>query len=233
MHVCPLKKEWFILALGSVVFVSLCFFSVPAFGQEPFVPLAPLPGLTDKPDLTSYVNAGIRIGIGLAALLAVIMIVIGGIEYMGSDSFSQKDEGKKRITAAVGGLVLILGSFLILNIINPDLVRVPGVLTKVQLKTQQSTPLVGPVDGYTTPTGEELYKSNGQDVIVFSPATFARNNKEYGDAEKSSQRGEGRILDEAVNRFQQQCVQNGGTNDTNTAMGEKRYLCYQNPDFGL
>jgi hypothetical protein len=49
------------------------------------------------------------------------MIIIGGIQYVSTDSWNGKDLGKKRIQAALGGLILALSSFLILNSIDPSL----------------------------------------------------------------------------------------------------------------
>ena len=59
-------------------------------------------------------------GIGLTSVLAVVMIVVGGVQYMGSESLFAKDEGKKRIQAAIGGLILALASILILTTIFGD-----------------------------------------------------------------------------------------------------------------
>jgi hypothetical protein len=94
--------------------------------------LAPLPGPeglietyevgADK-QLTTYINTALQIFIGICAVLAVIMIVIGGLEYMTSELVSSKESGKSKITQAIFGLVLALGAWTILNQINPDLLK--------------------------------------------------------------------------------------------------------------
>ncbi|TSC77977.1 MAG: Uncharacterized protein G01um101424_111 [Parcubacteria group bacterium Gr01-1014_24] len=71
--------------------------------------------------LGTYLNLMIKIIIGLAAVLSVIMIVVGGLEYMTSELISSKEEGKKRILGAIFGLLLALGAYALLNTINPDL----------------------------------------------------------------------------------------------------------------
>ena len=68
-----------------------------------------------------YLNVMIDIFIGIAAVLAMLMIVIGGIEYMTSELASSKESGKSKITQAVLGLLLVLGAWLILNTLNPKL----------------------------------------------------------------------------------------------------------------
>jgi len=106
----------------------------------PYVLLAPLPcqkgdaGCDENGKLTSfdptgpnkiggYLNLIIKIFIGLCAVLAVVMIVIGGIEYMTSELISSKEAGKERITHAIFGLLLALGAWTLLNQINPDILN--------------------------------------------------------------------------------------------------------------
>ncbi len=71
----------------------------------------------------SYLNTMIKIFIGLCGVLAIIMIVMGGLEYMTSELISEKESGKQRITNAVLGLILALGSWALLYTINPDLLN--------------------------------------------------------------------------------------------------------------
>ena len=70
-----------------------------------------------------YLNFAIKLFIALCAVAAVVMIVIGGIEWAGSELISKKEDGKQRIWQAVLGLVLALSSYLILYTINPDLLN--------------------------------------------------------------------------------------------------------------
>lgn len=71
-----------------------------------------------------YLNLMIAIFIGICAVLAVIMIVAGGIEYMTTELISSKEAGKERIKNAILGLLLALGAWTLLNQINPDLLDV-------------------------------------------------------------------------------------------------------------
>jgi hypothetical protein len=91
--------------------------------------LAPLPGMgptfdpTQANNLGAYLNIMINLFIGICAVLAVIMIVVGGIEYMTTELISSKEEGKKRIMGAIYGLILALGAWTLLYQINPDLLN--------------------------------------------------------------------------------------------------------------
>jgi hypothetical protein len=55
------------------------------------------------------------------------MIVIGGVQYMGDESIFGKTEAKSKIFSAVLGLIIALGSYALLNTINPDLLGKKGL----------------------------------------------------------------------------------------------------------
>ena len=118
-----------IFAIGLGLFLATNFLAITAVYAAPYVPLAPLPIGEGGASLTEVTNAGVYIkgafnlAIGIAAALAIIMIIIGGIQYMGSESLGGKSAGRKRINDAVLGLLLALGSYLILFTINPSLVN--------------------------------------------------------------------------------------------------------------
>lgn len=89
-----------------------------------FMPIVPIPGITATMTFPQYVNRMFTIVIQLGAILAVIMIVYGGFEYMTSAVAGEKKDGSKKIRNAVTGLILLLASYLILFIINPCLVEI-------------------------------------------------------------------------------------------------------------
>src|SRR5258708_2626628 len=68
-----------------------------------------------------YLNILIKLCIGIAAVLTMVMIMIGGIEYMTSELVSHKQEGRERITNAILGLLLALGAYTLLFTVNSDL----------------------------------------------------------------------------------------------------------------
>ena len=74
-------------------------------------------------NLGAYLNLMIKIIIGLAAVLSVIMIVFGGMEYMTSELAHSKEAGKEKITQAILGLLIALSAWVLLNTINPDLLK--------------------------------------------------------------------------------------------------------------
>lgn len=95
------------------------------FAAQKYVPLEPnaFPGVTSSSgNLSVYLGQIFSFGIAAAVTLALIMIIWGGIEYMTTDSWEGKNDGKERIENALYGLGLALGSYLLLFTINPDLV---------------------------------------------------------------------------------------------------------------
>jgi hypothetical protein len=96
--------------------------------DDTYTLLAPLGNLKTAPkNIGDYFNIIFNLAIGLCAVLAVVMIVIGGVQYMGDESIFGKTEAKSKIFSAVLGLIIALGSYALLNTINPDLLGKKGV----------------------------------------------------------------------------------------------------------
>ncbi len=144
---------------------------------QPYVLLAPLPceigsencnsdgefktfDPTNDTALGSYLNTMLRIFIGICAVLAMIMIVLGGLEYMTSGLISSKDAGKKKIIGALFGLILALSSYALLNTINPDLL-------KTDITSMESVTIKVILDDNIPQTPINGFYSNG--VAVDSP----------------------------------------------------------------
>lgn len=130
MNMRILLTHLFILSL---VFAGLAV-GAQVYAQD-YVPLTKggIPLMTgDTLDMQNLLNALLGLTVGIAALLAVIMLVIGGFEYMTTDSAFKMGNAKDRITNAIIGLLIVLAAVLILQTINPDIVslnifgNVPG-----------------------------------------------------------------------------------------------------------
>jgi hypothetical protein len=73
-------------------------------------------------NLSTLINALVGLSVAIAAVLAVIMIAVGGFKYMTTDSMFAMGSAKEQITNAVVGLLIVLAAILILQTINPCLV---------------------------------------------------------------------------------------------------------------
>jgi hypothetical protein len=85
---------------------------------------------TDGSGIADYLEALFRAGIAIATGLALIMIVYGGFLYTSTDAIYGKDEGKKIIGQALLGLLLALSAVLLLQQLNPALLRNDVVLNQ-------------------------------------------------------------------------------------------------------
>lgn len=91
---------------------------------------APIGGLSRVANLGEYIAGLYRYAIVLAGVLAGIMITVGGLKWlMAAGNASVIESAKKTIFGALVGLILVFTSYIILNTINPQLVklRVPGI----------------------------------------------------------------------------------------------------------
>jgi len=87
--------------------------------------LEPIPGFqggVSSSNPEKYIETLYWYALGLAVVLAVLMLVVGGLEYTTSfASESNKGKAKARIENALIGLVIALTSYLILYTVNPEM----------------------------------------------------------------------------------------------------------------
>ncbi len=94
-----------------------------------------------KPDSSGYVNipflgqymvAIFRWALLVAGVIALALVIFGGFIYLTSGGNAQRTQlGKDRIKQALLGLLLLLSSYTILYIINPDLVKFRSLKIKI------------------------------------------------------------------------------------------------------
>jgi len=90
-------------------------------GYELEVPLPP--GVTTVTGLPQYIGVVYNFSIGLLAILALLMVVMGGFSWITAAGNETKiTAAKTTLVQAIIGLVIGLGSFVLLNTINPNLV---------------------------------------------------------------------------------------------------------------
>jgi|GEM_PF-3375271 hypothetical protein len=79
-------------------------------------------GATGTTTLTKYISEFYKFATAGAAVLAVIYLMIGGFQILSSAGGEQVGEGRKKITNAILGLVLVFCSYVLLQTVNPALV---------------------------------------------------------------------------------------------------------------
>lgn len=142
-----MKKYFYTLIYTAVL--SLALIPVGVYAQT-YTPLEPLPCISNKTaenpggvdcaaysstgglmttvEFKNYVQYMFNLIIALAAAAAVFMMVLGGLQYMTTDSWSDKKDGLDKVKNALYGMILILCSYMILRTIDPRLVAIPTTL---------------------------------------------------------------------------------------------------------
>ncbi len=99
------------------------------------IPIPTLPKLSDVPPVTDggqvvipwvgeYFAAAYQYFVGIAIIVAIIMMMVGGLQWSASAGSSERiGAARSKITNGLMGMFLALGSYLILYTINPDLVK--------------------------------------------------------------------------------------------------------------
>lgn len=128
----------FMIKIVFALLVSLSLFAPVALGQTgqtetvapPIQLQIPIPGIngrfvTEVKDFGEYFLAFYVFFVGIVGILATIMVMYGGYRWIAAAGNASRIQGaKETMSGAIIGLVLALTSFLLLNLINPQLVRV-------------------------------------------------------------------------------------------------------------
>lgn len=125
---------------------AFAFFVLPAAvslaaANFNYQPMEAVPGFAKTGDFYTYISNIYKFGIGAIGVCAMLMIIAGGYMYITSaGNNSSMEKAKGVITDAVVGLILAMAAWLILYVINPDLVKINRLGAAPQ---QMGAPAVG------------------------------------------------------------------------------------------
>src|SRR3989344_2616655 len=189
-----------------IIFISLAPTPVGAQGASGYQLLEPsVVGMGEGSTIATtqqaldYASFAVKTFLGLVVLMSVLMIVIGGLEYMASTIPAVKGRGLARVYAAIGGLVLALASYLILYIINPDLITFRLDLVRVGENMQTGT--TGGGAGGTGGTGAGEDGGNPPDSIG-EPCAVGGSYRGDACVEPGSGLGQGVYGEVPANEFE-------------------------------
>lgn len=167
-----------LISLGVGIFVA---------NAQGYTPLAPLPGTftgaegSETTNIETYLPGMIKLLIALGGALAVLFAIIGGVQYVAASiNPSAKTDAIEKVQHALLGLAIILSSYLLLNSINPNLVRfdfkLPPVGTTVLEKYKStgggsvsvSCPNPNNASGACCPSGVECVACNDCSTVASS-----------------------------------------------------------------
>jgi hypothetical protein len=166
------------------------------------------------PWLAQYIAGLQKYAIGIIGIIAVIVIMIGGIVWLTSAGNSnQVSNAKKWITGGLSGLVLVFGSYLLLYTINPNLTVLKSLVVQRVDKIDLDEMVIDPViieesktSGQKIPLGKYCGCVSWRDT----KSTTTLNSAEAINAalknlsprqEKSPLEGMGNIILEASNTY--------------------------------
>ncbi len=197
----------------SLIFLSLItFFSVLARELEEDYPTINnfKPTTTETP-LPEYVRYIFNFVIVVSGIIALIMIVVGGIEYLTATNKNTVQKSKERIKSAFLGLLILLFSYLILITINPQLIYLQ--ISELQ---KQDVQQLDDLTSYLMRTDIlGRIKDLANDIKSVAPEISSRANKIVNLTGNCN-----------CQNTQSLCVCNGGGPDSNC----QAKICYIGPD---
>jgi hypothetical protein len=99
-------------------------FSCDASGTCTYTPLEPLsPAQSGTLSMADFVKELFRILFSISGLIAVVALTAGGIQYMVSEVPGVKAASLDRIKASMYGILILIGSYMLLYTINPQLLE--------------------------------------------------------------------------------------------------------------
>ena len=190
-----MKKIYF------VIFIFLFLLSAFAFGAGteigyPSVPSATAP--TSNTTFPEYAKYLVNLGLIISGIVAFGVLVRAGFLYLTSaGNLDQIEQAKRKIVAGLLGLIIILGSYLILYTINPELVEW-GLKTR---KPEQGIYLIDKNGEryFINDTVEEVSYSDIVKVKFLSPTSSLLAVYLYDS--KNFEGGEERVIDPGSHRI--------------------------------
>ena len=109
---------------------GFCFAKSP-----PFQLAVSIGGSSTVVELGDYIIKVYKFAVGIAAILAAVMMMVGGFMYLTAADSGRVSRGKEYIVDSLTGLAVVFGAFLLLNTVNPDTVSL--TLPKIPVVKKQ------------------------------------------------------------------------------------------------
>lgn len=121
--------------LERMFLIVLLFSAANAHAATGYTPLVHIPGLSEGGviDISSYLVGIYIFALSIVGIVAVFYLILGGMKYItAAGNPGKAGDAKSTIEGAIGGLLLALLSWVIINAINPDILylRQPGAFLK-------------------------------------------------------------------------------------------------------
>jgi hypothetical protein len=146
-----LHVKYCLLFAFCLLLVAYCFLPSSALAAYNYTLMEKIPGFDiSGSDFPGYILAIYKFGIWTVGIAALLMITIGGFMYFTSAGNTAKlGQAKQVIYDALFGLIIAMAAFLILYVINPDLVKVNISLKAVPAAVIPAVPVKPITPGVT------------------------------------------------------------------------------------
>lgn len=173
-----MKKVFFLFLILSIFFLS----SGLVYSQTGFeVEYPPIRGERPTYVIEEYLKYIYNFAIAIGIILALVILVIGGLKYLGSaGNPSLQADARNQIFSALFGLLLLVGSYVFLTTVSPQFVilrleRLPEIPTQVPSPTPEP---IGPPKPPVTPPPRKL-EIEYPEIRGYRPETVAEKIGEY------------------------------------------------------
>lgn len=200
---------FFVVALTAVNTPIL----VHAVAQTTYTPSTGIPGsefdagknvTINGSSIAKFVAALYKFGWPLVGVMAVIVIITAGfIRIVAGGDSSRVEMSGEMLWAGITGLGIVLGAWVLLNTINPDLVSLKslkiteieskgkGKVVEVELSESEGEGQVDPGKPYSRPTG---IVANGQPVATMNGISAVKGNDREGLPAGIIRRSDGQLV---------------------------------------
>ncbi|MBP7005597.1 hypothetical protein KBB27_00525 [Patescibacteria group bacterium] len=116
-------------------------------------------GIVTVPFLAQYISGIYRYLLGISTLVAIIMVIYGGFLYLLGATQGKAGEGLGYIKDALGGLVVLYSSYVILWVVNPNLINLQPIrlqsVSSISIEEEQTT-----LPTFTSDEGPPIHRSS-------------------------------------------------------------------------
>jgi len=164
-------KNKYLLSVLIVFFISCATFALALEQEYPTIKGETIKASMSLPQLINYFfNFSLMVG----GVIAMTIITIAGFRWMSSAANpNEKQEAIQQIKSGAIGLLIVLGSFLFLSTINPELVKLPELKLKDVIKPTSPMKTLNFLNNNFVPNNE-LKKSllkEGKSFCLTTPPT--------------------------------------------------------------
>ncbi|MDD3386695.1 MAG: pilin [Candidatus Pacebacteria bacterium] len=157
--------------------------ALPVFAESKYPVIAGIE-ISETTTSAEYIAYAFSLLVAIGSFIAVVMVVIAAIEWMTSSGNPSKIESSKgKIKNAILGVGVLLGSYVILSTINPEITTVEiddlvcdyGIIMKANIGTgEKQREVLKCIDQNTEDIDYEIIETVNKDAWSFEPGTLLK-----------------------------------------------------------